>query len=138
LKKLDFGKLGRGYLAALWLGIAVLAITAEGKLLLEGFGPAFGRVESHDSVMFLSVAFIHGIVSWGVFRQQLWSFYLSLVLSADLMVNSAHNFFAYPFTGPRHWVPAILLFLGAVALAWLVSPSLRVQFPPTFRRVKIA
>jgi hypothetical protein len=136
LKKLDIGKLGRGYVAGLWLAMVALAFTAQVNLILEGFGTSFGRIEWHDSVLLLTIAFVYGIASWGVFRKQLWSYYLSLVISADLMVNCAYNFFAYPFTGPRHWFPAILFFLGAVALGWLVSPALRAQFP-AFRKTRV-
>jgi hypothetical protein len=137
LKELDVGKVGRGYVATLWLGMVALALTAQVKLVLGRFGASFGRTERDDTILLLSIAFVYGIASWGVFRKQLWSYYLSLVIGADLMVNSAYNFFAYSFTGPRHWFPAILLFLGAVALAWLVSPALRSQFPLTFRKTKV-
>jgi hypothetical protein len=114
-----------------------LVLTAQVKLMLGRFGASFGRTEWDDTILFLSIAFVYGIASWSVFQRRLWGYYLSLVISADLMVNSAYNFFAYPFTGPRHWFPAILLFLGAVALAWLVSPSLRSQFPLTLRKARV-
>ena len=138
MKKLNVGKLGCGYVAGLLLVMSASVITAQVKLILEGFRASFARSAWHDTILFVSLALLYGIASWGVFRKQLWSYYLSLVICADLVVNSAYDFFALPLTGPRHWVPAILLVLSAVALALLVPPSLRSQFPRTFRKATVA
>ncbi|PYT61849.1 MAG: hypothetical protein DMG35_08505 [Acidobacteria bacterium] len=138
MKKLDAGRLGCNYLAGLWLGMVALALAAQRNLVLERFGAAFGRTEWHGSIVILSMAFVCGIASWSVFRRRIWGYYLSLAISVYLMVNSAYDFFALPFNGPRHWFPGILFFLGTVALVWLVSPALRSQFSLAVHKAKAA
>ena len=142
MKKLDIGRLGLSYVAVLWLGATSLILVAVRNWILEyrkvSLGVSLDCCWSYSGVVLLGAALVHGIASWGVFRKRLWSYYLSLAISVWWVINGAYDFFALPFTGPRHWTPAILLVLAAVALAWLVSPALRSQFPRAFLKAKVA
>ena len=137
MKKLDIARLGRGYVALLWLGAAAFILLGMRNWILEYLKGSPGPHWSDDGVSLLSVALVQGIASWGVFRKHHWSYYLSLLVSAWWVINGAYDFFALPLTGPRHWVPAMLFVLGGAALALLLSPLLRSQFPPTLRKAKV-
>lgn len=121
----------------LWLSITVIALIGMVNWIRDRTGGSQTATLGDLSVL-VGFALVSGIAAWGVFRKYLWSYFLSLVMCAYLIVNSAYDFFALPFAGLRHWTPAILLVLSAVALVWLASPSLRSQFPPGFRKAKAA
>ena len=119
----------------LWLSITAIAFIGMVNWIRDRTGG--GQTATlGDLYVLVGFSLVPGLAAWGVFRKHLWSYFLSLVMCAYLIVNSAYDFFALPFTGFRHWAPAVLLVLGAVALAWLVSPSLRSEFPPWFRKAK--
>jgi hypothetical protein len=122
--------------AVLWLSLTVLAGKGMVTWISESTTSDGQTATLSDLAVLLGFALVPGIAAWGVFRRRLWSYYLSLALSLYLAINSGYDFFALPFTGFRHWTPAILLVLAAVALAWLVSPTLRSEFPSGFRKIK--
>ena len=122
-------------MTVLWLSLIVLALIGMVNWISD---QTSGRQTAalSDLAALLVFALVPGIAAWGVFRRGLWSYYLSLALSLYLAIDSGYDFFALPFTGPRHWTPAVLLVLATLALAWLVSPALRSEFPPGFRKIK--
>ena len=137
MKKLDTGRLGRGYLVGLWLGTVALIPTAAAKWIFERSGAPFDSTEWNTGAVMLGVILVHGIAAWGVFRPRSWGYYLSLAISAYWVVDSAYNFFAVPLTGAPSWLPVVPFVLGAVALAWLASPALRSQFSLTLHKAKV-
>ena len=137
MKKLDTGWLGRGYLVGLWLGTIALILIAAGKWIFEKSGAPFYSTEWNTGAVMLGAVLVHGIAAWGVFRPRSWGYYLSLVISAYWLVDSAYDFFAVPLTAAPSWFPAIPFVLGAVALAWLASLALRSQFSLTFHKARV-
>ena len=137
MKKLDTGRLGRGYLAGLWPGTVALILITAGKWIFEKHGAPFDSTEWNTGAVMLGAILVHGIAAWGVFRLRSWGYYLSLAISVYWLVDSVYDFFAVPLTVVPSWFSAIPFVLGAVALAWLASPALRSQFSLTFHKAKV-
>jgi hypothetical protein len=137
LNKLDIGKLGRVYLAGLWLGVIALFLVGGGKWIFEQSGTPFGRTDWNTVGMMLCIVLLHTIAAWSVLRQLSWGYYLSLAISACWVIDAVYDFFAIPLTAAPRWSPAIPLVLGTVALIWLVSPALRSQFSLASRKTRV-
>ena len=116
----------------------MLCLLAVGKWAFEEPRALFGRAAWYAIALIVGVALVHGIVARGVFRRRPWAYYFSLVLYAYWGINSAYDFFAPPLTKAPRGFSVMLFVLAAVALAWLISPALRSQFPLGFGKTKVA
>lgn len=125
--KVDVAKLGRNYLAVLWLSIAGLTMGMVGKIFLLDSNEPWVRAERDSIAVLLIAAFLHGAAAWGVIQRWRWGYYLSLAISLYLVLVSAYGF-VVPGGSVYRW-PYVLFFVpGAIALSWLVSPGARSQF----------
>ena len=137
MQKLDLGRIGRGYVAGLWLAFAAIFLIG-GATRIYGYSTQANDQEVlKASVVILIILLVHGVSAWGLFRRRFWGYCSSLVISAYWIVDSAYGFFPPYLTAAPRWFSAIPFVLNAMALAWLASPALRSQFKSPFRDAKV-
>jgi hypothetical protein len=137
LKKVDFGKLGRGYVAGLWLATGIVFFGAIVKWLLVPSTAPIRQDLLATCAAILSLVALFVIAAWGVIRRRTWSYYLSLVIAVYMVVDSIYTFRSVQLTAAPDWFPAIPLCANLFALGCLATAGMRSQFSLTLHRKKV-
>jgi uncharacterized membrane protein (DUF2068 family) len=132
--KLDFGKIGLGYLRVLWLGTTGLLLVLLGKMVIKQSGVPFDRVAWNSGAVTLVMALLHGTCGWGMIRRRRWSYYLALVISGYWVIDSIYNLVTLPLTNAPRWFSTLVFVLWVVALTWSLFPTVRSQFSPVMQK----